>query len=71
MQVAKTITALDLISNPHYVMDLLLHLKLLKEITLTGDVRICDGNRGSEATAKATSAVGGEEAKVVPILQAR
>jgi hypothetical protein len=69
MQVAKTNTALDLLSNLLYAIDLSLHRKLLKEITLTGDVRIHDNNRGSGATAETMSAVGGEEAKVVSILQ--
>jgi hypothetical protein len=37
MQDAKTNTALDLLSNPLYAIDLLLCRKLSKEITLTGD----------------------------------
>jgi hypothetical protein len=63
---------LDLLSNLLYVIGLLLCRKLLKEIALTGkDVRICDGNRGSGATAEAMLAVGGEETKVVLVYQAR
>ncbi len=38
---------------------------------MTRDVRIRGGNKGSGATAEATLAVGGEEAKVVSVYQAR
>ncbi len=64
MQDAKTNTALDLLSNPLYTIDLLLCRKLSKEITLIGDARIRDGNRGSGATAEATLAVGGRRQRL-------
>ena len=55
MQDSKTNCALDLISNPQYAIDLSRCGKLLKEIDLTKDVRVCDcgGRGGSGAVAKA------------------
>ena len=41
VQDAKTNCALDLLSNPHYGMDLSLQRKLGKEVNLTRDVRVC------------------------------
>ena len=55
MQDAKTNSALDLIQNPMYTIDLSLSLrrKLSKEITLTSDVRLSDNGVGSGATVDA------------------
>jgi hypothetical protein len=55
LQDAKTNSALDLLQNLMYTIDLSLslHRKLSKEITLTSDVRLCDNGVGSGATVEA------------------
>jgi hypothetical protein len=75
VQEANSNCALDLLSNPHYTIDLSLRQKLGKEVNLTRDVRVRrDGGQGNGATAKAAMAVWepGEEnrAAVVLIVQA-
>ena len=60
VQDPKTNCALDLLSNPHYAIDLSLRWKLGKEVNLTRDVRVHrDGGRGGGATVKAAAAAGG------------
>jgi hypothetical protein len=80
MQDAKTNTALELLQNPTYAIDLSLRRKLSKEVSLTRDVRLRDdGVYGRGATAAVaggvdgTAAAGGGVAKVVvhSIQQAR
>ena len=50
MQDAKTNTALDLLQNSTYAIDLCLRRKLSKEVSLTRDVRLCGDGVDSEAT---------------------
>jgi hypothetical protein len=77
MQDAKTNTALDLLQNLTYAIDLSLRPKLSKEVILTRDVRLCgNGVDGGATAAAARSAdgvavVGGVATKVYLIQQAR
>ncbi len=76
VQDAKTNCALDLLSNPHYAINLSLRRKLGKEVDLMRDVRVRrDGGQGGGATAKAVAAAWGpreeNRAAVVLITQAR
>jgi hypothetical protein len=76
VQDMKTNCALDLLSNPHYAINLSLRRKLWKEVNLTMDVRVCcDGGRGGGATAKVAAAAWGpgkeNRAAVMSIAQAR
>ena len=62
VQDPKTNCALDLLSNPHYAINLSLRWKLGKEVNLTRDVRVHrDGGRGGGATVKAAAAAGGRK----------
>ena len=74
VQDAKTNFALDLLSNPHYAINLSLRQKLGNEVDLR-DVRVrCDSGRGGGATAKAVAAAWGahkeNKAAILPIAQA-
>ena len=76
MQDAKTNTALDLLQNLTYAIDLSLRRKLSKEVSLTRDVRLRDNGVYGGATAAVAGGVDGAAAaggvvKVHSVQQAR
>jgi len=62
MQDAKTNTALELLQNPTYAIDLSLRRKLSKEVSLTRDVRLRDNGVYGGATAAVAGGVDGAAA---------
>jgi len=75
MQDAKRNTALDLLQNPTYAIDLCLRRKLSKEVSLTRDVRLCGDGVDSGATvavaggADDVATAGGVAKKEVHLIQ--
>ena len=59
-------SALDLLQNLTYAIDLSLHRKLSKEVSLTRDVRLCDDGVYGGATAAVAGGVHEDPAFLAP-----